>query len=219
MSRNLLELSRSYAAGQLDQQAYRRLRLRLIRRLLQASGDQTLTVRVAGSGATGVDSTRDSTPTQAMALGVPERWMNRVLVTGLLLSVLVFVAVLGVRLLAEPRSTAAHSPEALVSAAASKAAPLQRHLAALLSQERWSRVQLQQFSRAWQASTATVRQQTRQDPRYRQLVALLVSQVQVLEALDPEGVDAAITDRIRLLEQLQRQVSAEGSALLLSPKP
>ncbi|MFT6916494.1 MAG: hypothetical protein ACJAWL_002834 [Motiliproteus sp.] len=229
MPRTLLDLSRSYAAGQLDQQAYRQQRLRLIRQLLQATADVTLPVRADGSAAPGVDSTRDAkgsaapsvdstrdyTPTRAMALAGSGRRMKAFIAAGLLLSVFVVVAVLGVRPVDGPWVTPARNPEDLVSKAASLAVvqetPLQRHLASMLSQERWTRVQLQQFRRAWQASTEAVLLQTRQDPRYRQLVALLESQVRVLEALDPEGIEASVTDRIRLLEQLRRQVSTVGS--------
>ncbi|MFT6915154.1 MAG: hypothetical protein ACJAWL_001457 [Motiliproteus sp.] len=233
MSRTLLALSRSHAAGQLDQQMYRRLRLRLIRRLLQTSGEQTQPAAAGGSGADdsgadSVDSTRDYTPTRAMALAGSERRLNSVITTGLWLAGAMVVTVLGMWLLDATRSAAVYNLEGRVSTDASQAAsqaekltatlttttetetPLQHHLARLLSQERWSGVQLEQFSRAWQASTATVLLQIRQDPRYRQLVTLLESQVRVLEALDPEAVDVAITERIRLLEQLLQQILVRG---------
>jgi hypothetical protein len=216
MSRTLLDLSRRYAAGQLDQQAYRQQRLSLIRRQLQAIGDVTLPVRADRAAVvSGADSTRDYTPTRAMALAGSGRRLKTFIATALLLIVFVVVAILGSRLVDGPRVTPARNPEDPVSKAASLAevqeTPLQRHLASMLSQERWAKMQLQQFLRAWQGSTAAVLQQTRQDPRYRQFVALLESQVRVLEALDPEGLDVSVTDRIRLLEQLHRQVSTVGS--------
>ncbi|MEH6823600.1 MAG: hypothetical protein V7629_06815 [Motiliproteus sp.] len=211
MPRTLLDLSRSYAAGQLDLQSYRRQRLTLIRQLLQATEDVTLPVRAGVPIAPVDDSTRECTPAQTVTLTDSERRMKMIIAASLLLIVFILVAVLGVRLVDAPSSSPGRNSEGVVSPAALPETQLQRHLAAMLSQESWSTVPLQQFRRAWQTSTEEVRLQTRQDPRYLQLVELLGSRVLVLEALDPEGNDSSITNRIQLIEQLRQQVSAVDS--------